>query len=1057
VAELRIDGTATDGATITTIKESGIVRGPWAGYGLGLLLAALTTAVIVLLRGGLGLAPLLLYLYLPGIFLSSWWGPGPAATMTVASIVLADIFVISPAGSLTSQNAQYIPALLTFLVVGAGTGWFFARTRSLRDRAEALSARLTEQNATYAAQGEVLQAQNEQIALQTEELAAQNEELILQAEELQAQNEALNRAREEAAAAGAAAAARAAELEAVLRVMPDGVVVSDRAGHDRLINEAMRRLASLEHAPREVEQGVAALEARAPDGRPLVPADTVTARALTGESVMGLEVQLRRPDGSARLVSTSAVPLRDARGEVVGAVTTSRDITEERRRELRLRTLASALQELAAATDPGEVLTRVTEGAGTLLDAAFTAVLLLRADGTGFTVAASHGLARRATAASNALGGTPPFLSADRSIAGRAVRAGRLLALADVAEERTAGIEFPALDRGEVRALLVAPIAGEPGAAPIGVLEVYAARRRAWTDEEQQLLGELAGAAAVALAALRRQDRASLLAEIASRISLGSDPTEALSAIAARLADTLGGWCSVSLGTAEAMRLVALAHPNRARSEALAGLVGTAPVAIEPQTAVGRALASGRVATAAVSADELAALATREDLTGAMVRLVRPRPAHEIAFPLPAPDGALPLGALYLSREDPGRPFTGEEVLFLTLVADRIAVALANARLYQETDAERARLRSVLDAMADAVFLYDAAGCLLEMSPSARRLAGLDDANQRSLLQVDASQIVEFRALDGQPVAAEELPARRALRGETLENTTFGWRTPAGRTVDVSVAAAPIRASVDGAILGAVMVARDVSAERALERQKDEFIGVASHELKSPITSIRGNVQLAMRRMQRQREGTTDAAIGQALDFIMASLDTVLAQTGRLAALIEDMLDLTRIQSGQLSLAVEAQDLGGVVRRVVETLRPTSETHRLTLAGDDLSLPVAIDARRIEQVLDNLLSNAIKYSPEATEVMVTLSCEGGEAVVRVRDQGSGIAEQDRPRVFERFYRSSAPAAQTAQGLGLGLYVSHRIVAQHGGRLWLESSSMEGSTFTFTLPLRDGGT
>jgi signal transduction histidine kinase len=227
---------------------------------------------------------------------------------------------------------------------------------------------------------------------------------------------------------------------------------------------------------------------------------------------------------------------------------------------------------------------------------------------------------------------------------------------------------------------------------------------------------------------------------------------------------------------------------------------------------------------------------------------------------------------------------------------------------------------------------------------------------------------------------------------------------------------------------------------RQLEQRKDEFISMASHELKTPVTSLKGFTHILQRRLAKQGDE-------QVLHFI-ARMD---AQLDKLTKLISDLLDVSRMQTGKLTFQEEPFDLTLLVQESVENLQAGTQTHQLLFERTGSAL-VYGDKDRLGQVLINLFTNAIKYSPAADKVLVRVSTDQDTATVSVQDFGIGIAESHHEYIFERFYQVSDPMEKTYPGLGIGLFISNEIVIRHHGRLWVESIKGQGSTFSFTLPL-----
>ncbi|MEN9936490.1 MAG: hypothetical protein RLZZ387_3069 [Chloroflexota bacterium] len=226
-------------------------------------------------------------------------------------------------------------------------------------------------------------------------------------------------------------------------------------------------------------------------------------------------------------------------------------------------------------------------------------------------------------------------------------------------------------------------------------------------------------------------------------------------------------------------------------------------------------------------------------------------------------------------------------------------------------------------------------------------------------------------------------------------------------------------------------------------RLRDVFFSVAAHELKTPLTALFGHVQLLQRRTAR------DGTLGER---DRRTVEVVVAQAQRMSAMVSGLLDIARLEQGQLSLERAPLDLRALVRRVVEEIQPTLDRHTLLLTLAPEPLVVDGDALRLEQVVHNLLSNAAKYSPMGGAVNVRVDRIGGRACVTVRDEGIGIPQAALPHLFQRFYRATNVSEQVFGGMGVGLYVVHEIVTLHGGSVTVESVEGRGSTFTICLPL-----
>lgn len=232
---------------------------------------------------------------------------------------------------------------------------------------------------------------------------------------------------------------------------------------------------------------------------------------------------------------------------------------------------------------------------------------------------------------------------------------------------------------------------------------------------------------------------------------------------------------------------------------------------------------------------------------------------------------------------------------------------------------------------------------------------------------------------------------------------------------------------------------KEIQRTRELDRRKDEFIGIASHELKTPLTSIKGYVQILERIMAEMKH-----------EKAKYYLDKTNVYIDRLNGLISDLLDVSKIQAGKLQFNVSEFSFSDLVTESIGGIQPLSPSHKIEVKGN-VRIKVKGDRNRLEQVMTNLLSNAIKYSPEAERVVVSIEKGAGELKVGVKDFGIGIGKKDQKRIFERFFRSGS-VEQKFSGLGIGLYISQEIVRRHGGKMWVESEEGKGSTFYFSIPV-----
>jgi PAS domain S-box-containing protein len=353
---------------------------------------------------------------------------------------------------------------------------------------------------------------------------------------------------------------------------------------------------------------------------------------------------------------------------------------------------------------------------------------------------------------------------------------------------------------------------------------------------------------------------------------------------------------------------------------------------------------------------------------------------------------------------------------------------------YRDAIKKQAMLAAIIDSSEDAIISKTLEGMITSWNQAARQMFGYDEA------EVIGRHISLLIPLDRQQ--EEDMIIARVRKGSKVEHFETLRQTKDGRLIPISLTVSPIKAG-DGSIIGASKIARDISEQvkareeiRMLNARKDEFIGIAGHELRTPITTIKGYLQL----MEEQAETAVDR------DF----LGKALRQVNKLNRLVGDLLDVSKIQAGKLQYNMIACRLLPLVREGMETVRQIYPGHSIDMILPAEDPVINADGAKIEQVLINFLSNAVKYSPDAAKIQVEVKMSEGQAIVSVKDFGIGIPPQYLDDIFNRYFRAN-PDSSTG-GLGLGLYISKEIIRRHGGDIRVESKEGEGSVFYFSLPL-----
>jgi len=440
-------------------------------------------------------------------------------------------------------------------------------------------------------------------------------------------------------------------------------------------------------------------------------------------------------------------------------------------------------------------------------------------------------------------------------------------------------------------------------------------------------------------------------------------------------------------------------------------------------------------------------LVRRWSAEGPAVHLIYGTEAGELVTPqsgvvVPILSGDRVLGVLSAQSYRP-EAYEDADLLSLGAIAVQAGTVIERVRATEQMALEHERhalqLEAVLATMNDALLIVDPRGAIVRLNRAARELLCLDNAS------LVVGQPLEQQRLEQWPATAREiaaalLPLIAALRsGTSIAEEEVELRS--GQRRVLSLAASVLR-SARGTPQGGVIVLRDITGQRDLERLREDIFNMAWHDVKTPLAVVRGHAELLHRRLSSGERDRTD---------LEADAASIVTHVDRLAELLTTLFDVSCLEAGLLSILRWRTDLAALAREVTESIRSTARHEIKVLADQDVV--GEWDERRLRQALMNLLSNALKYSPEGSTVTVSVAAGARSATVRVRDEGIGLDGTELTQLFRRGYRAE-PARNVAGG-GLGLYFSNGIVAAHGGRMWAESLGHgQGSTFCFTLPLRE---
>ena len=407
-----------------------------------------------------------------------------------------------------------------------------------------------------------------------------------------------------------------------------------------------------------------------------------------------------------------------------------------------------------------------------------------------------------------------------------------------------------------------------------------------------------------------------------------------------------------------------------------------------------------------------------------------------------------PVGNIYLTEKEGAEAFSEEDEETLVMFASQAAIAIGNAVRYREEfrardrmETERRRLAALVESSPVGVMVVDAATrTFASVNQEAERILGMSPEPGSTLVRYH--EVAIYRRTDGRKYESHERPLARALdRGEVVRAEEILFDLPDGRRVTTLVNATPIY-SDEGKIVSAVAVIQDMTPLEEIERLRNEFLAMVSHELRTPLTTIKGCTSVVL--------GSSDPMdISEMVQYFRM----IEAQSDHLRGLVNNLLDVTRIEAGALSISPEPTNVESLVDEAKVAFLRRGARNTVEVELDPDLPPITADRRRITQVMDNLLSNAAKYSPEFSTIRVTGSREGQHVRISVTDEGMGVPSDQLSMLFRKFSRIDGDGRERKiAGEGLGLAICKGIVEAHGGRITAESGGEEmGTRITFTVP------
>jgi len=520
-----------------------------------------------------------------------------------------------------------------------------------------------------------------------------------------------------------------------------------------------------------------------------------------------------------------------------------------------------------------------------------------------------------------------------------------------------------------------------------------------------------------ALAAAERAGaRLAVLAEASQTLASTLDYESTLARLASLLVPRFADWYAADILDDDGLfRRIAVVHSDPAKSEWAAKSRDLYPPDLEEDEGTGRGARTGEAVLYRTISDELLSSSTKDSAHYEILHEL----GMESAMVVPLTAAGRTFGGLMLVSSNPARLYDEDDLEFAKHLGRRAAVAVDNARLYRAAE-ERARAAIVVQHVADGVLLVDQGGIIRLWNPAATQITGLD-----------AAETVGRRTAE--VFSPWETIADLARRGE-----------PRPETQPVEINGRELWLSITGVGFdgGTVFAFRDLTAERAVDKLKSDFVSTVSHELRTPLAAIYG-AALTLRR--------EDVPLGEPQRTGL--LEVIASESDRLARIVNDILWASRLESGTMHTTIKKCDGVEIARSVVEAARHyTPPSIELVIKTPKKAPLVAADPDKAHQVLTNLLDNAVKYSPDGGKVIVEITIERSQLRYAVHDEGLGVPPSEHRRIFEKFYRLDPDLTRGVGGTGLGLYISRELLERMGGRIWVESSGSGGSTFVAELPI-----
>jgi PAS domain S-box-containing protein len=372
-------------------------------------------------------------------------------------------------------------------------------------------------------------------------------------------------------------------------------------------------------------------------------------------------------------------------------------------------------------------------------------------------------------------------------------------------------------------------------------------------------------------------------------------------------------------------------------------------------------------------------------------------------------------------------------VYFSQGTATRFIGTVLDVTEMKTAEEQSAKLAAIIQSSDDAIISKTLDSIITSWNAAAERIFGY---KAEEMIGESIYKLIPADRLDEEPQIL-----RRLGSGERVEHFETKRQTKDGHLIDVSLTISPVK-NPEGKIIGLSKIARDITEKKLDEARKNDFIGMVSHELKTPLTSLNALLQVASLKLKNNPD-----------NFLSSAMEKSNVQVKRMTTMINGFLNVSRLESGKIHIQKAIFDIETLINEMIGESSLTASTYLIHLLHCP-SVKINADREKIGSVISNLISNAIKYSPKGNKITIDCHAGDGKVIVSVNDEGMGIKPGDLDKIFDRYYRVETHHTQHISGFGIGLYLCAEIIHGHNGEIWAESESGVGSTFYFSLPLSE---